>query len=132
MNSATEQIQSLYAGDIFYVLSLALARISLGELILLLSPIRRYNKIIFGNNISTALWAFAGIFAFSFQCHLPDPWRYIGNKCINLTALNIYIDAMTIVTDAILLITSMFILIPVQIRKDTKLIILGCFSCRVL
>ena len=98
----------------------------------LLTPVRRYIRILLSTNVFIGLWAAVGIIVSLFQCHLPDTWRYIDNTCVDWTALVIYIDVMSLVSDAVLFAIPIFILISVQVPKKNKLIMLACFSCRIL
>ena len=78
-----DSIQSAYAAELLYVPSLCFVKLSVALLLRSITPDVCHNRIILAIAITTALWAASSELAIAFQCHLPIPWIFLGNTCIN-------------------------------------------------
>lgn len=67
-----------------------------------------------------------------FQCHLPQPWNIITNKCIDLKAAWNYINAVNIFLEAGLLVLPLLIIWGVNVQMKRKIVIVGVFWSRIL
>ena len=78
------------------------------------------------------LWAFSSVFVFAFKCGLPNTWDFIDGKCIDLVAFWTFFDVLNILTDLALVAIPFWILSALQMRRRRKIIVLVCFSSRLL
>jgi hypothetical protein len=71
------------AANIFYILSVLLARLSLLSLITKLTPNRRHQFVSFALSGLIIVWSIISVFVAAFECRLPNSWDYTREKCIN-------------------------------------------------
>ncbi len=75
--------QSMYAAGLLHIPSLCLAKLSVSLLLRLITPNVLHNRLILGVEVTTVLWALTAELVAAFQCHLPTPWKFLGNKCFD-------------------------------------------------
>jgi hypothetical protein len=75
--------QYSYSADILYVLNLGLTDISVLLLIYSLTPVTIKKTATLLAIGFTTLWTISSLITLLFQCHLPHPWQFIDNQCID-------------------------------------------------
>lgn len=75
--------QTLYAGVLLFVASLALAKLSIVVLIHHITPSWRHRQLNHAIAALITVGTITSIFAEAFQCALPTVWLLSGQKCIN-------------------------------------------------
>jgi hypothetical protein len=77
-------------------------------------------------------WTVASVFAIAFQCHLPSPWAFGGDDCVDQFALNIGIHALNIATDMLLVVIPFVMMQQVQISTGKRWVVTGLFGSRLM
>lgn len=81
----------------------------------------------------SALWASTSLIVVAFGCKLPNAWDIIsGGQCINLLAFWTYFDVLNIITDVALIALPVSIVLKLQMGVAKKVVILSCYSTRLL
>lgn len=124
--------QSAYAAELLYIPSLCLAKLSVALLLRSITPSVPHNRFIFAIGVTTVLWAASSELSVAFQCHLPNPWRFFGNTCVNRKALWNAVGAVNILTDIALILLPFAIVWRLQVSMKRKVVVGGCFAARTL
>jgi hypothetical protein len=124
--------QYLYASNIFSIASQTLSKLSIVFLIRHISPVVLHERLALASGCLTVAWCFTSILVLLFQCHLPQPWNIITNKCIDLKAAWNYINAVNILLEAGLLVLPLMIIWGVNVEMKRKIVIVGVFWSRTL
>ena len=101
--------------------------------------------------LTTLLWACTSAFVVAFQCSIPEPWRMIGNECIDRVsfparsladnfflaklmqrAFWTYSGSLSILTDAALTVLPIVIIWDAQMDRKVKFSLGFCFGSRAL
>lgn len=72
-----------YAANLLYIASLALARVSVLIFVMQLSPRRTYKQVSLGLIITISVWSLLSVFTLAFQCSIPKPWDFYGDRCLD-------------------------------------------------
>ncbi len=83
LQGRTDYVQSGYAADLSYVANLCFSKLSVLFLLCSITPVARQRSLTLAVAAITVLWSLASEFVAAFQCRLPSPWRFMGNKCID-------------------------------------------------
>ena len=95
------------------------------------------------------LWAVTAELVAAFQCHLPNPWQFVGNSCIDTVSSELvehssmgsdgtqksfwnYFGILNILTDAAVVLLPAIIVWRLQMNQKRKTVIISCFAARVL
>lgn len=81
LNTYHPRGQGEYAANIFYIVSLLLAKITISMMIMTIAQ-RTHRRMIQAIEILIGAWAITGLAVVFFQCQLPSPWDYISSSCI--------------------------------------------------
>lgn len=76
-------MQAGYVAALLYIPALSLAKIAVLAHIRTAIPAQRERRPIYAIGVSVCLWAFIGELVTAFSCDVPQPWNYIGGKCIH-------------------------------------------------
>jgi hypothetical protein len=79
--------KALYVSELFYVLTLCLAKLSLIVLLYFLSQLTSHRPKVLATGGAIVIWALTSIFAVSFQCRTPDVWNIVSGSCIDTVSL---------------------------------------------
>jgi len=77
----TNILQMYYVSIIFFIISLGLSKMSVGALLLRLTPQKQHRRAF---NVILALiaaWTIASTFSVALQCNLSHPWILIHESC---------------------------------------------------
>ena len=137
-----------YASNLLYITSLALARVSVLIFVMRLSPQRLYRLISISLIVAIALWSSFSVLALAFQCSVPKPWDYTGNRCLDrvslvncerrpqLTheqaALWTSIETINAALDLAIVLLPTVILATIQPPLWKRLVAISMFACRIL
>ena len=77
----TCRLQTAYAGDILYILSLSFSKFAVLLLIHRITPVNAHQLLISGAAVISLLWSLTGLFAAAFQCQVPRIWEILEGKC---------------------------------------------------
>ncbi|KAI4087818.1 MAG: hypothetical protein L6R37_008278 [Teloschistes peruensis] len=96
---------AISASVIFYIVSLALTKVSILLLYRRIFPQRNYHVILWGIGTFVAAFTFANVVFVIFSCHpIQGAWNpFIKAKCINGEAVVLAVAVLTTVTDLIIL-----------------------------
>ncbi|KAL4740691.1 hypothetical protein BDV11DRAFT_184647 [Aspergillus similis] len=129
------QIQRLskfaYAAQLLLVIVLSLSKLSTTLLVWKLTPsrsLRRYCTIV---AVFIAGWTVFALFSISFQCQLPETWRYSPERCAGEGALFYPIAVFNILTEIILVTLPFIMMQNVQMESQKKTKILSSFTSRI-
>lgn len=126
-------IQAEYAGDLFYVLALGLAKISTLLLLRGICVNKKHKTIAFGTSGVVLLWVLAAIVALAVRCgaHLPWTSTDVQHQCVNLRGLWGGLLSVDILTELVIIILPIFMMLPVQTTRSKKAVIIAAFMCRL-
>lgn len=77
----TRRLQTAYAGDILYIISLSFSKFAVLLLIHRITPVNAHQLLISGAAVISLLWSLTGLFAAAFQCQVPKIWEILEGKC---------------------------------------------------
>lgn len=129
---AADLLQNTYASGFLYIGALSAVKISICFHLNSLTPVRLHRTMILCVGAFTCLWMLSCFFVIGFQCNLPHPWHFIDGHCIDITGFWTYANIVNILTDLGLVILPLLILSNLQVTRKRKIIIISCFSARVL
>ncbi|KAL4772668.1 hypothetical protein BDW60DRAFT_186713 [Aspergillus nidulans var. acristatus] len=129
------QIQLLskfaYAAQLLLVIILSLSKLSTTLLVWKLTPSRSIRQYCTVAAVVIAGWTVFALFSISFQCQLPETWRYTPERCAGEGALFYPIAVFNILTEIILVILPFIMMQNVQMASQKKVKILSSFSSRL-
>jgi hypothetical protein len=91
-----------YASCILYIANMGCARISVCILIKNMLPGRPPRIAAWAFGIFSAIWTVIGVLVAAFTCSVPEPWNFLGDKCIDIVAFANYICVTNIVVEVLL------------------------------
>jgi len=124
--------KSTYASGFLYIGALSAIKISICLHLNSVTPVRLHKAMILCVGAFTCLWMVSCFFAIGFQCQLPNPWQFVEGNCIDITGFWTYSYLINILTDLALVAIPWLILSKLQVKVGRKIIIIGCFSARLL
>ncbi|KAF2199576.1 hypothetical protein GQ43DRAFT_337982, partial [Delitschia confertaspora ATCC 74209] len=92
-----------YVSCMFYIANLGFARTSVCLLIRKILPGRVQQCTALCFAIFSLLWCISGVLVTAFPCHLPRPWDFSLNKCIDLKSFVNYVAVSNIIMETILI-----------------------------
>lgn len=119
------------AANVFYILSVLLARLSLLSLITKLTPNRQHQFVSFALGGLIIVWSIISVFAAALECRLPNSWDYTREKCINRIAWWIVSDIVNILAETVLIMTPVYIICIVQWTVSKKILFSIPFIVRI-
>ncbi|CBF78153.1 hypothetical protein AN8727.2 [Aspergillus nidulans FGSC A4] len=129
------QIQRLskysYAAQLLLIIVLSLSKLSTALLVWKLTPSRSLRQYCTTAAVVIAGWTIFALFSISFQCQMPETWRYTPERCAGEGALLYPIAVFNIVTEIILVILPFVMMQNVQMASQKKVKILSSFSSRL-
>ncbi|KAL4758597.1 uncharacterized protein BDW70DRAFT_141310 [Aspergillus foveolatus] len=129
------QIQRLskfsYAAQLLLVIVLSLSKLSTTLLVWKLTPSRSLRQYCTISATVIAGWTIFALFSISFQCQLPETWRYTPERCAGEGALFYPIAVFNILTEVIIVILPFIMMQNVQMASQKKVKILSSFSSRL-
>ncbi|PVH99941.1 hypothetical protein DM02DRAFT_528014 [Periconia macrospinosa] len=126
------QQKALYAFTILFVLNQFFAKLSIVWFVVALTPDRTYRVTSWALGGAATVWMLTSILGFAFQCELPDPWNFIGNKCFNRLSFYTFVEIYNVVLDTLLALVPSFIIFRLQLETKRKVITIGFFMSRIL
>ncbi|KAL9079934.1 MAG: hypothetical protein Q9157_001226 [Trypethelium eluteriae] len=142
--------KALYAGNLLFIASLALAKLSIVVLIHQITPSESHRRLNYAISALVTVAAVTSIFAEAFQCALPTVWLLSGARCINRVscsnilqfrlklikdmlkiALWSYFGTVQLLSDICLIGLPIYILFGLQLSFGRKLAVLVCFGTRI-
>ncbi|KAF2232338.1 hypothetical protein EV356DRAFT_250308 [Viridothelium virens] len=123
--------KALYAGNLLFIASLALAKLSIVVLIHQITPSESHRRLNYAISALVTVAAVTSIFAEAFQCALPTVWLLSGARCINRIALWSYFGTVQLLSDICLIGLPIYILFGLQLSFGRKLAVLVCFGTRI-
>jgi len=81
-------LQSLYASNLLFILTLFFAKGAVLRLLIQLTPSSSHRKLCLRVGVFIGFWALTSIFAAAFQCGLPEAWKFIDHHCFNLVRVS--------------------------------------------
>ncbi|KAI1173357.1 hypothetical protein F4777DRAFT_558196 [Nemania sp. FL0916] len=131
--SIDNTIKSEYASVPFFILTLALVKLSIYFAVIHLSPNRLHRRINLVLGVITALWYVPATFSSIFQCAIPTPWDYIhGTHCIDRRSWWAFVMVLNVITDLGVVALYILILWKLHISPARKATLMTVFSTRVL
>jgi hypothetical protein len=138
----------LYTSNLFYVITLGLAKCSVGLFLLRLSPDKRHNLASTVILVATVVLAVASLLTVALQCDLSRPWIFINAQCSNLVRyrlnfvilfiLNLsklvrwqVVAAFDIITELALVANSIYLVHELQLPFEKKSIVVFAFVLRL-
>ncbi|KAL8863808.1 MAG: hypothetical protein Q9174_007542, partial [Haloplaca sp. 1 TL-2023] len=120
---------AIQASVIFYITSLALAKISILFLYRRIFPGREFHAVLWSVGAFVLAFTLATIFIISFQCRpISGSWNpYIDAKCIDTNAAILSIAVMTIATDVVILGLPVPLVWKLQLPQAQKVQLTGVF-----
>ncbi|KAI1346026.1 hypothetical protein F5Y01DRAFT_308593 [Xylaria sp. FL0043] len=126
-------LKAEYASVVFFIIALALIKVSISTFIRQLSRSTTHRKFDWILQALIGLWALTAVLICLFQCSLPTPWNYVhGLRCVDRRAWWTYVAILNIVTDLLTVALYVFIIGNLQIPRSKRLIILSMFLVRLL
>ncbi|KAF4627810.1 hypothetical protein G7Y89_g10344 [Cudoniella acicularis] len=122
----------LYASNILFIASQTFAKLSVLFLIRQISPIRFHERLALAFGGLTIVWFLTSVLVLTFQCHLPQTWNILSNKCVNLRAAWNYINTFNVALEAGLLVLPIVVIWNIQVQTKRKVVIVGVFWSRAL
>jgi len=126
--------RNFYYGNILFVATLLLSKISTIFLLTRLTPNHNIRRICQAVGAIFAIWALASILSLAFQCQLPRPWDYrktdIHQCSINAAALNYSIMVFDILTDIACIVVPITMLWNLHMAAHRRWSLIGAFGCR--
>ena len=124
--------KSLYVANIFFILSLCFAKLSIAVIARSLKPLALNNQLCLGVGALTILWAIVSLSVAAFQCHVPETWNFLSNSCINRTSFWAFVNIFSILLDMPLIVVPISVVYDLQTKLNHKMLIIGVFSSRLL
>ncbi|KAI1374518.1 hypothetical protein F4677DRAFT_425296 [Hypoxylon crocopeplum] len=121
-----------YVASVLFVASQALSKLSVIFFIRVISPNPLHKTLTWVLTAATLAWAISSIFALLFQCDTPRVWDFLANKCVDRGALWDYINVVNIILDVCLVWLPFAVVWKLQAQAKRKLILILCFSTRIL
>ncbi|PYI07736.1 hypothetical protein BO78DRAFT_442615 [Aspergillus sclerotiicarbonarius CBS 121057] len=121
----------LYAADLFYVLALSLAKVSVLHLLNKLTVNKWHKQITCWTSILVGIWTVPVFFALAFKCGAPNPWVTTNRHCINMFVFWAAICPIDIITDLVICILPIYIVKPVQVVVGKKVTVVVAFFIRI-
>ncbi|KAI4191988.1 MAG: hypothetical protein LQ346_004533 [Caloplaca aetnensis] len=100
----TDFQKSLFASEFLYIATVSAVKISICFCLNALAPIKRQRSIILALEAFIGLWTLSSVFVVAFRCQLPQTWRFIDGKCIDIYGFWAYYHAVNILTDVALIV----------------------------
>lgn len=126
----TAGLKVQFAGELLYILTLALAKLSVCAGLTALSPDTGHRRLTLAFVVSVLLWALVAFIGTAFQCGGHGPWEGDA-KCLDRHAYLEYVNITNIITDVALIALPVAIVYPLQMETKTRLIVLTFFSVRI-
>lgn len=82
--------------------------------------------------VSIVLWTVTSITIALFQCKMPGTWKFIGNTCINHTALWNYSNVFNLLLDACLIILPVTLVWNLRLNRTHRIVVIACFLARIV
>ncbi|KAI1453746.1 hypothetical protein F4805DRAFT_358347 [Annulohypoxylon moriforme] len=124
--------KSFYASNILSIASQAMSKLSLVFYIRVLSPIAIHRVLCWVLMGAILLWMLTSVIVLLFQCNTPSFWDFITNTCLNRLAMWYYINITNIVIDICLIVLPVTVVWQLQTRFKRKLVVMTCFTTRIL
>lgn len=125
-------IQIIYASDLFYLLAMFLAKLSVVRMVYRFASRAAISKgKLLYLQIFIACWGAFSFPAIAFECGPPLPWLYIPSRCHH-GALWYPVLAVSILTDLWLSVCAWSALPELQIGQKPRQLITGLFALRVI
>ncbi|KAL8930816.1 MAG: hypothetical protein Q9208_000357 [Pyrenodesmia sp. 3 TL-2023] len=124
--------KSFFASEFLYIATLSAVKISICLCLNALAPIKWQRNVILALEAFIGLWVLSSIFVVAFRCQLPQTWRFIDGKCIDIYGFWTYYHVVNILTDAALIVLPCLFLSHLQVEMKRKMLIIGCFVARII
>ena len=120
----------MFASDILYFPAMGLVKISTLLLFGRIFTIQKFHLILRAVGLFISVYSTISVFMMIFQCRpLNGAWDSTVNpNCINLTNFLIFMGSMNVLTDVLLLCLPLPQLWKLQMRRGTKMQVIGIFS----
>ena len=122
--------QSMVASDIFYFPALGMVKISTLLLFGRIFPIQKFHHILRAVGLFISVYSIISVIVMIFQCRpLKGAWDpNIKPDCIDIGKLVVFMGSMNVLTDFLLLCLPLPQLWKLQMRRGTKMQVIGVFS----
>ena len=122
--------QSVFAGEILYAPTIGVVKISTLLLLARIFPSRKFKRMLWAVGLFISTYTAIMVVTTTFQCRdIERVWNpVVKAKCIDTSKLWIVIASMNVLTDFLLLCLPLPQLWRLQMRRGTKLQLIGIFS----
>jgi hypothetical protein len=117
---------------ILFILGQFFAKLSIIGFVMALTPDRTHSLFSWCLCAITCVWMLTSVFGFAFQCDLPQPWKFIGNKCTDRLSFYTFVEVFNVVLDSALALFPSLIIFGLQLEKKRKMITIAFFMSRLL
>ncbi|KAK2859913.1 hypothetical protein FQN49_004581 [Arthroderma sp. PD_2] len=125
--------KDVFVSSIFYILAVALAKLSTLIFIARVVPVNKYRREIQVALVFLLAWSVISIITYGFQCGISPPWAYQSEaKCFSLLAFWSAATAIDVLTDICLIILPGWIVWDLHMNKSQKRIVFGVFASRAV
>ena len=123
-------LQVLFAAELFYAPAIAAAKISTLLLFARIFPARNFRRVLWAIGIFVLMYTAIVMIVGIFQCRpIEGAWNpTIGAHCIDIKSAWMTISSMNVLTDVAIIIAPIPQLWNLQIRRNTKIELIGIFS----
>jgi len=120
-----------YAADLLYILVLALAKISVLQLLRRLAVIKLHQRIANGTMVVVMAWTIPSWFALAFRCGIPNPWDSKSGHCMDIFAFWAAIAPVDILTEIVIVSLPALMMRPAQVAISKKMVVIVAFIFRI-
>ncbi|KAK3686191.1 hypothetical protein B0T22DRAFT_443276 [Podospora appendiculata] len=130
-------LQAEYAGDLLFLVSLGLAKLSICACLLTLSPDLVHRRLILGLGLVIAVWTLASFLGSALRCCTHPPWNVVEAGDVEARCLNLYdfltsVCIINILTDAALVAVPAVMVFPMRLPLKRRATVLLVFGSRTL
>ncbi|KAG9233487.1 hypothetical protein BJ875DRAFT_485081 [Amylocarpus encephaloides] len=122
--------KAIYSANILWLASQMFSKLSVIMFIRVISPATFNAQATLGLILTTAVWGLTSIVSLVFQCHVPQVWNTIDNKCIDRDTFWAYTNSVNIIIDVVLIALPWAVVWNLQLSMQRKVVVVGCFATR--
>ncbi|KAI9704507.1 MAG: hypothetical protein M1820_005581 [Bogoriella megaspora] len=120
-----------YAANLLYVISICLSKLTVLVLLYVITPVQRNMHIVQGVGATIIAWTMSAFLVVAFQCHTPETWQVVTNRCIDQFSWWLYFESLNAATDLALISLPVIFFWNVQAPWRKKLWVFFYFSLRL-
>lgn len=125
-------VKLLWASDIFYPITLSIAKGAALPLLIQLTRIRKFILACYALAVLTVLWGALSVVTLAARCHLEDPWTdFSTRRCASLYGRWIATETGSLLIEVLIFIVFMSIIRILKMRRTMKLKVMIAFATRL-